>query len=124
MVCDNPDAYINQPGFEYIQHLPTTWDETHVIDAKPGEWLAIARRKGNDWYIGAITNHESRTIIKPFDFLPEGNYTAEIWSDAPASDPNLNHLVKEVKHITRETIMNMLLASGGGQVIHLYPSPN
>ncbi len=121
MVCDDPEAYINQPGFEFIQKVPTTWDETHVIDAKPGEWLAIARRKGNDWYIGAITNHDSRTITKTFEFLPEGNYTAEIWSDAPASDPNLNHLVKAVKHITRATVMDMLLASGGGQVMHLYP---
>ncbi len=121
MVCDDPVAYIDQPGFEFIQKVPTTWDETHVIDAKPGEWLAIARRKGNDWYIGAITNHDSRTITKAFDFLPEGNYTAEIWSDAPASDPNLNHLVKQVKNITKSTAMTMLLASGGGQVMHLSP---
>ncbi|MGZ3874696.1 MAG: glycoside hydrolase family 97 protein [Mucilaginibacter sp.] len=94
MVCDNPEAYINQPGFEFIQQVPTTWDETRVIDAKPGEWVAIARRKGADWYIGAITDHEPRTISKTFDFLPEGNYTAEIYADAPASDLNLNHLLK------------------------------
>ena len=124
MVCDDPVAYIGQPGFEFIQHVPVTWDETHVIDAKSSEWLVIARRKGNDWYIGAITNHEPRTITKAFDFLPEGNYTAEIYSDAPASDPNLNHLKKEIKQVTRETLMTMLLAPGGGQVMHLYPSPN
>jgi alpha-glucosidase len=123
MACDYPDDYIGQPGFEFIQQVPTTWDETHVIDAKPGEWLAIARRKGNDWYVGAITNHNPRTVNKIFDFLPEGNYTAEIWGDAPATDSNLNHLVKEVKHITRRTTLNMLLAPGGGQVMHLYPSP-
>jgi len=122
MVCDDPQAYINQPGFEFIQQVPTTWDETHVIDAKPGEWLAIARRKGNDWYVGAITNHNSRTISKSLDFLPEGNYTAEIWSDAPATDPNLNHLVKTTKQVTKETALSMLLASGGGQVMHLYPA--
>jgi alpha-glucosidase len=120
MVCDNPEAYIGQPGFEFIQQVPTTWDETRVIDAKPGEWLAIARRKGDDWYIGAITNHSSRAITKRFDFLPEGSYTAEIYSDAPATDPDLNHLVKQVKHITKETMMNMLLAAGGGQVMHLH----
>jgi alpha-glucosidase len=121
MVCDNPDAYIGQPGFEFIQQVPTTWDETHVIDAKPGEYLAIARRKGSDWYIGAITNHNPRTITKTFDFLPGGNYTAEIWSDAPSGDPNLNHLVKVVKKVTRETVMNLMLASGGGQVMRLSP---
>ena len=120
MVCDDPDAYIGQPGFEFIQQVPTTWDETRVVDTKPGEWLVIARRKGNDWYTGAITNHSSRTITKIFDFLPGGSYTAEIYSDAPATDPNLNHLVKQIKHITRETNISMLLAAGGGQVMHLH----
>ncbi|WP_428328912.1 glycoside hydrolase family 97 protein [Mucilaginibacter sp.] len=120
MVCDNPEAYIGQPGFEFLQQVPTTWDETHVIDAKPGEYVAIARRKGADWYIGAITNHSSRTISKALDFLPVGNYTAEIYSDAPATDPNLNHLVKQVKQVSKQTVLNILLAAGGGQVIHLY----
>ena len=124
MVCDDPDAYIGALGFEFVHKVPTTWDETRVIDAKPGEYLAIARRKGDDWYIGAITNHDSRTITKAFDFLPEGNYIAEIWSDAPANDPDLNHLVKVVKKVTRETVLKMLLASGGGQVMHLYPEKN
>ena len=124
MVCDDPAAYINQPGFEFIQQVPTTWDETKVIDAKPGEWLAIARRKGTDWYIGAITDHNTRTITKTFDFLPEGNYTADIYSDAPASDTNINHLIKQVKNINRNTTMTMLLASGGGQVMHLYKEKN
>ncbi|HEY2581236.1 MAG TPA: glycoside hydrolase family 97 C-terminal domain-containing protein, partial [Mucilaginibacter sp.] len=64
------------------------------------------------------TNHSPRTITKAFDFLPDGNYTAEIWSDTPA-DPNLNHLVKQVKQVNRATIMTMFLASGGGQVMHL-----
>ncbi|MDB4903866.1 MAG: glycoside hydrolase [Mucilaginibacter sp.] len=121
MVCDDPTAYIGQPGFEFIQQVPTTWDETRVIDAKPGEWLAIARRKGNDWYVGTITNHTSRTLTKALDFLPEGNYMAETYSDAPASDPNLNHLVKETRQVNRKTVITMLLESGGGQVMHLYP---
>jgi alpha-glucosidase len=121
MVCDDPDAYIGQPGFEFIQQVPTTWDETHVIDAKPSEYLAIARRKGSDWYIGAITNHEARTIIHPFDFLPDGNYTAEIWSDAPATDTDLNHILKKVENVNKQTVMSMVLAAGGGQVVHIIP---
>jgi len=121
MMCDNPDAYINQPGFDFLQQIPVTWDETKVIDAKPGQYVAIARRKGDDWWIGAITNHETRNLSETMSFLPAGNYTAEIWSDAPASDPNLNHLVKQTIHITKDTPISMLLADGGGQVMHLYP---
>jgi alpha-glucosidase len=121
MVCDDPEAYINQPGFEFVQQVPTTWDETRVIDAKPSEYLAIARRKGTDWYIGAITNHESRTITHVLDFLPDGNYSAEIYSDAPVTDHNLNHLVKVVKLVNKRTVMNMVLAPGGGQSMRLKP---
>jgi alpha-glucosidase len=124
MVCDDPEAYINQPGFDFVRQVPTTWDETRVIDAKADEWLAIARRKGNDWYVGAINNHDARTITHTFDFLPDGNYTAEIWSDAPATDTNLNHLVKVVKNVNKQTVMTMWLNSGGGQVMHLYPAKN
>ena len=124
MVCDNPDAYINQPGFEFLQILPTTWDETKVVSAKPGTWVAIARRKGTDWYLGAITDHVSRTVTGTLDFLPEGNYTAEIYSDAPASDTNLNHLVKRVQQVSKRTAVAMLLAAGGGQVMHIYPAKN
>jgi alpha-glucosidase len=122
MMCDNPDAYINQPGFDFLQAVPLTWDETKVIDAKPSEFVAIARRKGKEWYVGAITNHESRTVEHTLDFLPAGNYTAEIWSDAPASDPDLNHLVKVVKQVTSNTPISMLLAGGGGQVMRIYPA--
>jgi alpha-glucosidase len=121
MVCDDPTAYINQPGFEFVQKVPTTWDETHVIGAKPGEWLNIARRKGNDWYIGAITNHEARFVNTTFDFLPDGNYTAEIWKDADANDPDLNHLVKYDLEVTNKTSLKLSLNSGGGMVMHIFP---
>ena len=73
MICDNPDAYINQPGFDFLQAVPLTWDETKVIDAKPSEFVPIARRKGNEWYVGAITNHDraDELSINLIFYLPE-----------------------------------------------------
>lgn len=119
MVCDAPEVYIGQPGFEFLQQVPTTWDETKVIAAKAGKYLAIARRKGTDWYIGAITDHDGITLNPKLNFLSEGNYNAEIYSDAKDVDQYPDHLIKEAKNITKATTLNMLLASGGGQVIHL-----
>lgn len=118
MVCDDPDAYIGQPGFDFIQYVPTTWDETHVIDAKPGEYLVIARRKGPTWYIGAITNHSPRNLNISLAFLNGHDYIADIYSDR-LSDPNLNHLDKISKPVTKASTINLQLAPGGGQVIRL-----
>jgi len=118
MACDDPEAYINQPGFEFIQRVPTTWDETHVIDAKPGEYLVIARRKGSNWFIGAITNHSPRNLSISLDFINDNYYLADIYSDKPA-DPNLNHLNKITTPVRKKSIINLQLAAGGGQVIHL-----
>ena len=62
MVCDDPDAYRDQPGFEFIKKIPTVWDETKVPDAEASKWLSIARRKNNDWYVGTITNNEKSRL--------------------------------------------------------------
>ncbi len=93
MVCDYPEAYEGQPGFEFIKEIPTVWDETKVVDAKTGEYIAIARRKNDEWYVGIITNHEARQITIPLTFLNQGKYTAEIYTDANDSVANPNHLV-------------------------------
>ncbi len=119
MVCDYPAAYEGQPGFEFIKEIPTTWDETKVPDAKVGAYIVIARRKNNDWYVGAITNHEARQINIPLDFLDDGEYTAEIYADANDTNTNPNHLVKQIKTVTKKDILKLELAAGGGEAIHL-----
>jgi len=120
MVCDYPEAYEGQPGFEFIQKIPTTWDETKVIDAKVQEYITIARKKNNEWYIGSITNHEKRTVTIPLSFLDNGNYTAEIYTDASDTDINPNNLKKEIKTVTNKDTLTLMLSSGGGQVMRIF----
>ena len=117
MVCDYPDAYIGQPGFDFIQQVPTTWDETKVIDAKPGEWICIARRKGEEWFIGAITNSASREINFRLDFLSPGEYEAIIYADATDTNENPNHLNVSTIPVKQGGIINLKLESGGGGAI-------
>jgi alpha-glucosidase len=119
MVCDYPDAYIGQPGFEVIKNIPTTWDETHVAAAEVGEYISIARRKNESWYIGTITNNKAREITINFNFLPSGKYNAEIYSDAEDANENANHLRKQKVIVNRTTVLKLVLASGGGNVIIL-----
>jgi alpha-glucosidase len=119
MVCDYPAAYEGQDGFEFIKAIPTTWDEIKVLDAKPGEFITIARRKNNDWYVGTITNHNSREIVIPLNFLADGNYTATIYTDANDVSENPNHLNKETKTVTNKEVLKLKVASGGGEVIQI-----
>jgi alpha-glucosidase len=121
MVCDYPDAYEGQRGFEFIKEIPTVWDETKVLDAKISEYIAVARRKKNEWYVGIITNHEARQITIPLNFLLSGKYTAEIYTDANDSVANPNHLVTEFKTVTKDETLSLKLVSGGGGVLHFKP---
>jgi alpha-glucosidase len=119
MVCDYPAAYEGQQGFSFIKEIPTTWDEIKVLDAKINEYIIIARRKGKDWYIGAITNHQARQINLSFDFLGKGRFRSEIFTDGADVSTNPNHLTTKIKFVTNKDHLPLLLAAGGGMVIHL-----
>lgn len=119
MVCDYPDAYRGQPGFAFLQEVPTVWDETRVVGAEPGQWVSIARRKGDTWYVGTITNHEGRSLVLPLQFLGEGHYRAEIYADAEDCGPHPNHLTQTQQLVNRAGSIAAHLAAGGGQVIVL-----
>ena len=119
MVCDYPSAYEGQPGFKFIQDVPTNWDETKVPDAKSGEYVVIARRHNKDWYIGGITNHMARQVTIPLSFLGNSNYEAEIYSDAPDVKKDPNHLVMKMKTVTKSDSITISMAGGGGTAIYL-----
>lgn len=119
MVCDYPEAYEGQAGFDFIQKVPTVWDQTVVADAEPGEWISMARRKGDDWYVGTITNGKARTVSLSLAFLPAGNYQAEIYrEDAKSSDPN--KLIREIRNIKSTDKLIIELPAGGGSAITLH----
>ena len=118
MVCDYPAAYEGQTGFEFIRAVPTTWDETRVIDAKVNGYIVIARRKDNEWYVGAINNHEERTVTVPLNFLSEGRYAAQIYSDAADVNENPNHCTIQKQSLTKGERLLIKLAPGGGMAMH------
>src|SRR6185312_8443660 len=96
MVCDYPEAYEGQPGFEFVSTVPTVWDETRVIDAKVGDYVVIARRKGSVWYVGGITNNDARELDVDLSSLGSNKRSVILYTDA-STDPN--HLQKEEKEI-------------------------
>jgi alpha-glucosidase len=119
LVCDYPEAYEDQPGFDFVRTVPTVWDETKVIDAEFAEYIAIARRKATDWYVGVLNNSQARKVTLDLDFLPPGSYMAGIYTDSPmvSQDPNL--LEKKTITVNRGENISISLASGGGSVMVL-----
>jgi alpha-glucosidase len=122
MVCDYPAAYEGQPGFGFVQEVPTVWDETKVLDAKVGEYILIARRKKRDWFVAAITNHAPRALTIPLDFLDGGNYMASFYTDAADARTDPNHLTKQTLGVGGKTVLSAELAPGGGMALHIRPT--
>jgi len=123
MVSDAPQAYAGQPSFQFILDVPTTWDETRVIEGTPSEDVIIARRSGKDWYVGSITNWSPREVNLPLSFLGDGKYIAEIYRDAADADENPRHVTIEKKAVGRSNTLALHLAAGGGAAIRLTPAP-
>lgn len=117
MICDYPEAYKNQPGFEFLCQVPTSWDETKVLNAQIGDYITIARRKGKDWYVGTMNDWTPRVLTLKLDFLPKGTFWADIFSDADDSGTAPNHITRKTIAVSQTDTLTIKLAEGGGQAI-------
>ena len=114
----NPSQGMKEPDFmELLGSIPTTWDETRILQGKVGEYILTARRKGNDWYAGALNNSNARDIKLAFDFLDSGNYKATVCKDGVnAHNYGADYDLSETT-VQRNDIINIHLAPGGGFLI-------
>lgn len=122
MLCDSPTEYMKYPDImKFLSAVPTVFDDTKILDAKVGEYALIAKKKENKWFIGAMTNWESRTLKLNFSFLPDNKtYTADLYLDAADSGENAENYVFKTIRVTRNTIIDLPLARGGGAAAFLY----
>ena len=123
MVADYPAAYENQPGFDFLQIVPTYWDETRVLIGEIGEVLVTARRRGNTWYLGCISALRPRDLSLPLSFLGRGEFEMTLWKDAPAAPTDPNRLVRETLRVTARSFLRAPIALDGGFVAQLVPGP-
>ncbi|HEX8014041.1 MAG TPA: glycoside hydrolase family 97 protein [Flavobacterium sp.] len=116
MMADSPTAYIKeQESTDFIARIPTVFDETVALDGEVGKFVSIARKKENTWYLGAITNWDSRDITIDFSFLEKGKkFEAEIFSDGLNADKAANDYKREIVTVDSTTKLKYRLASGGG----------
>jgi len=121
MVSDHPEAYQGQKELKFLGEVPATWDETRVITGKVGEYIAVARRKGQEWFIGSIAGKNGVELDLPLEFLGAGEYTAEIYADAPDADVRPMNTVVERQKVNRAGRIHVKMAPGGGQAVHIRP---
>jgi alpha-glucosidase len=117
MVADDPDAYRDAAGFEFIRRVPTAWDETRFLSGEPGRDIVLARRSGAAWYVGAMTAEQGRIAHVSLDFLPEGRYRATVWEDGDAP----NEARRSERIVTARDALALHLSSAGGAAVILEP---
>jgi alpha-glucosidase len=122
MLADHPAAYEGQPGLEFIERVPTVWDDTKVVAGRPAEFIAVARRKGDAWYIGAMTNWDARDLTIPLDFLAPGTYEARIFADGAAAAEDGTSLSVGTERVEAGGRLALPLAPGGGLAAILTPA--
>ncbi len=122
MLCDSPTQYIrNQECTDFMVKVPTVWDETVGLAGDVEAYAAIARRKGDIWYVSAISNWEARELTLDLDFL-KGEYRAEIFADGINADRDATDYTRTFEKIMEGTKLKIKMAPGGGWTARLTPT--
>ncbi|MGN6542425.1 MAG: glycoside hydrolase family 97 protein [Ginsengibacter sp.] len=121
MLADNPTTYEKEKeSLDFITKVPTTWDETIPLDGKVGDYVALARRKGNEYFAAAMNNWKPRDITLAFSFLPEGTFHISIFEDGINADRNGTDYKKIEKTVSKNDQIKIHLAPGGGWAARIY----
>ena len=115
MLCDSPTNYEKEPVCtEFIAKIPTVWDETEALDGKVGEYCIIARRAGDVWYVGGMTNWDEREVEIDLSLLGEGNYAATEFVDGPNANKLGRDFLKKSIEVKGGSKLKVKMAKGGG----------
>lgn len=122
MLADDPGAYEGQKELAFLSAVPAAWDETRVLAGRPAKYIVVARRRGAEWYLGAITDWDAREIDVPLRFLGAGSYQAEIYADGPNAALEPKDSTREERQVNAGATLKLRLAPGGGCAVRFVPS--
>ncbi|NQT96787.1 MAG: glycoside hydrolase family 97 protein [Candidatus Marinimicrobia bacterium] len=125
MAADFPENYAGQPAFKFIQDVPVNWDESKVLDAEIGDFVIIARRNNEDWFVGAITDEKQRALEIPLSFLKsDKKYKVTLYSDGPNTDWETNPTDVNIASylVDNQDILPANLPKGGGLALQITPA--
>jgi alpha-glucosidase len=122
MLSDSPTNYEREPeSLEFLREVPTTWDESRGLGGQISEYVVMARRKGSDWYVGAMSDWTARDLDIDLSFLPAGNFTMEAYQDGVNADRMASDYKKVTMQVNKSTKLKVHLAPGGGWAARIHP---
>lgn len=122
MLPDSPsDYYREQECTDFLAKIPVEWDETRLLEGKIGQYTILARRAGDEWFVGGITDWSARTFKLDTEFLSPGNYKLEIISDGINADTRAEDYIRSTIHIQKGDHLELDMVSGGGWLARLTP---
>lgn len=120
MLCDSPTMYGREPVImEFLSAVPTTWDQTKVLNGSISHYVTVARRKGTGWYVGSMTNWTSRDFEIKLDFLDSGRYEMLEYADGLNADKAASDFVRTSREVKAGDVVRIHLAPGGGWAARL-----
>lgn len=120
MLCDSPVKYrAASECAHFIAQIPTVWDETVALDGKVSEYIVMARRSADVWYVGALTGWDARELEVDLSFLPEGEYKVEIYQDGANADSFASDYSRHETELPADRKLNVRMAPGGGWVARI-----
>ena len=116
MLADSPSHYLRDPDvMDFLGPVPTVWDETRPLQAKIGDYVAVARRHGDTWYLGAMSDGEARTLEVDLSFLEEGpGYQMTAWADGPNAARYAEDYQVQTHTVAAGESLTIEMAPGGG----------
>jgi alpha-glucosidase len=112
VMADRPKAYLSSPAKEFLKQLGSTWDETRFIEGYPGDYICLARRKADKWFIAGINAGKERTVHIPLNFIGAGKYDIDIYEDDPVEKMTNLRIRKET--ITSANSLSVTMLVNGG----------
>jgi alpha-glucosidase len=119
-LAGTPSAYRAEPEFSrFLGGIPTTWDETRPLQGAIGDYVVMARRAGDTWYVAAMTDWTARKLELPLSFLPAGEFTATIVADGKNADRYAADYTIASRKVDARSSLSLEMAPGGGYVLRL-----
>jgi alpha-glucosidase len=120
---DRPASYKGEPEIEWFERVPTVWHDTKVVQGEIGRFITVARRSGQEWYVGTLTNVEARTLDVPLGFLDAGRkYAAHLYEDAEPDGKSRTNVRISRCIVDSVTVVRAALRPSGGQAVRLVPA--